>query len=157
MSYGTQNYGTSIYGQTTGAREWETPEDSETVYNESISFPLRFTPKSDLELAIDDQVIKDNMKNSVMMIHQGLPLRVHLGSLYPTLPFDPNDIVTKEQALEEIRRSVKVGEPRVILDPSLRLTDTGDEEYSSKFVITYRIRKTADWKTVYVAVPRTDL
>lgn len=128
-------------------------EQKEAQFNESFAFPFRFKADGDIVKSRDEQAIEDNMRSAIMIMKYGVPLRPSIGSFVPILPFDPKDISTREQIIEEARDAVAVGEDRAILDENARFV--GDPESNEiSMVIPYRLKNTArDWRNFRLADP----
>ncbi len=132
------------------------PEPLKTVevqFNQSFSFPLRFTASGDIVKSRDETAIEENMRNSVMIQKLGIPLRSRIGSYVPTIPFDPKDIATREQLIEEARDAIAIGETRVVVDENARFVEDAESSKIS-MVMPYRLRNTArDWKHFRLSDP----
>jgi len=126
--------------------------DEPPSWVKSFDFPLRFTETCDTVRSNNDNAVVQNMKTSVMVKRRGIFLMEHLGSLVPTLVFDPNDIPTRELIGEEVVRSVKVGEPRAAIDPTLRIVDTQDE-HEIQLAFPYAIRQALRWEVKEFNIP----
>jgi len=123
----------------------------EATFLSAIDLPLRFESDCDVVFTTDERAINNNMVSSVMVYKTGLPLMGHLGSKVPLLVFDPNDDTIREQVVEEVTRSVKLGERRVTLDSVARVFVSNENELSIGF--PYKIDNRENWDEVIFRVP----
>jgi phage baseplate assembly protein W len=124
----------------------------EPTYLRNFDFPFRFKPDGDAVMTTDERGIEHNMRNSIMILQQGIPLATSLGSRVPTLPFDPEDDAIRALIVQEAVRAVGIGEPRVRLDPSLRVVDSGGTNKVT-VAIPYLVRSTVKWQDLLFTIP----
>lgn len=122
------------------------------TYLRNFDFPFRFKPNGDAELTTDERGIEHNMRNSVMVLQQGIPLASSLGSRVPLLAFDPEDDSVRSIVAHEIARAIGVGEPRARVDPSLRIIDS-DGTNDIKVAVPYMVRSTVKWQDLLLSIP----
>lgn len=120
----------------------------------AFAFPLRFTDKGDINRTTDEAAIESNLRMSVMLRLNGIPLATHLGSLVPLLPFDPNDDVNSSLIAEEIIRSTKIGEPRAKVDTGIV---TSEDENTARAIVPYTVPGRSNWSTLRLSLPLQDL
>lgn len=113
-------------------------------------FPLRFTSKSDLEFANNDQAVKNNINLSIMVVIGSIPLMGHLGSVVTLMPFDPNDNITLAMISQECVRASSVGEPRAVVDSSIIAMES--EDHIASLIIPYSIPLREEWMTLEVSM-----
>jgi hypothetical protein len=123
----------------------------EATFLSAIDLPLRFEQDCNVVFTTDERAINNNMVSSVMIYKSGLPLMGHLGSKVPVLVFDPNDEVIREHIVEEVTRSIKLGERRVTLDSTARIFISEDNKLSLGF--PYKIDNKENWDEVIFKVP----
>jgi hypothetical protein len=123
----------------------------ESTFLSAIDLPLRFESDCDVVFTTDERAINNNMVSSVMVFKGGLPLMGHLGSKVPLYVFDPNDDAIRAVIVEEVTRSVRLGERRVILDSAARVFVSEDNQLSIGF--PYKITNKENWDEVIFKVP----
>jgi PKD repeat protein len=117
-----------------------------------IDFPVRFKENCDVVLTNVEQGLRNNIRNSVMIMQKGLPLFTSFGSRVIQAAFDPDDPAMQSFLAQEVSRAVAIGEPRVIIDPSFRKSDTTNNNKVS-FVFPYRQKTIDKWKFVNIDIP----
>jgi hypothetical protein len=122
----------------------------------AIDFPFRYVANGNVVLTSDEKNVENNLRLSIFVHHKQVPLATHLGSRVPALPFDPNDNALRQLVSQEAIRAAAAGEPRAILDPSLRVIDEPNENKAS-LAFAYRIRGTQNWRPLLLSLPSTDI
>jgi len=124
------------------------------AYLENFDFPYRYNWDGNLALTGDKQAIEHNMRNSVMICKKGIPLSTDLGSNFPMMPIDQIDDKTRELIINEIIEAVEIGEPRALLDATVRfVTQEGD---TLSIAIPYLISMTENWESLYIPIDNID-
>lgn len=120
----------------------------------SIEFPLQFTNKCDLVKTIDEHSIAQNMTLSVMVRLRGIPLSTHLGSRVPLMPFDPNDVITRELLAQEVYRAIGIGEPRAKVDAGII---SSSSDHVAKLIVPYTIPMRQNWESLILPFPQDNI
>jgi hypothetical protein len=121
----------------------------EGTFLTAIAFPLQFTNKCDVVKTTDENAIAQNMTLSVMILLRGIPLSTHLGSRVPLMPFDPNDVITRDLLAQEVYRAIGIGEPRAKVDPGIIASSS---EHKAKLIVPYTIPMRQNWESLVLAL-----
>jgi hypothetical protein len=115
----------------------------------AFAFPLGFTDRCDLLKVTDDQAVKDNIRNAVLVLQNAIPLS-RAGTTVPLLPFEPAATVAL-QVGREARDGVRRLEPRVILDPNPVVSES--EDGALQAIFTYAVTTYDEsWRTLVVPI-----
>jgi hypothetical protein len=117
----------------------------------SWDLPLRFGHSGDLVKTTFEGGIGNNLRNSVMILFNGIPLKTNLGSKVPLEVFENYDSSVRAFLADEIIRAVSVGESRVTVDPDI-IAVQNEEKISIN--VPYIINQQGRWKDVSLNVPR---
>lgn len=119
----------------------------------SFAFPLRFTERCDVPKVPDDQGIRANIRNAVMVLQNGIPLST-AGTKVPLFPFESVAVVSAQigrEALDGVKRL----EPRVIMDPNPVISES--EDGAVRAVFTYSVDSEGyTWKTINIPIDRPE-
>ena len=101
---------------------------------------LTFNPNpmnGDLTTISDDRAINNSIKNLILIRPNEVPFQRDIGSNVTALLFEFNDDATAEIIEQEIIRTIKFNEPRVILQ-EVRV-DSNPETYNFVATVKYKI------------------
>lgn len=101
---------------------------------------LTFNPSpinGDLTTISDERAINNSIKNLILIRPNEVPFQRDIGSNVTALLFEFNDSATAEVIEEEIIRTIKFNEPRVILQ-EVRV-DSNPETYNFVATVKYKI------------------
>lgn len=117
-----------------------------------MAFPLCFLANCDVPKVTYDAGIKDNIRNAVLLLQNGIPLSP-AGTKVPLLPFDPSGFVS-EQVGREALDGVNLLEPRVLLDPNPAISQAEDGSVKALFAY-YSQSPSEHWRTISVPLNKT--
>lgn len=107
-------------------------------YITSYSFPLRFKENCDVESSSDETVLSENIKLSLMVSKNGIPL-FPLGASIQYDVFDMNDDVFKNYMGYKIREEINNNVANVVADKNTLITES---EHTVTIVVPYHNRVT---------------
>ena len=103
-----------------------------------ISLTFNASPiNGDLTTISDDRAINKSIKNLILIRPNEVPFQRDIGSNVTALLFEFNDASTAEVIEQEIIRTIKFNEPRVILEEVK--VDNNEDTYNFTATIKYKI------------------
>jgi len=77
-----------------------------------IASPIAFLPNCDIIRNENQYTSRDTARNSLFIVENGIPL-LPIGSLVPTLAFEPNDNVTSAIFSYQAKKGIRLGSPYI--------------------------------------------
>jgi len=121
-------------------------------YNVAIDFPLRFLEDGDVALVNNEDAIKQNLVNSVMLRRKGVLLSTMLGSMVPLSVFDDDDPAMMAFISHEVVRASSIGEPRAAVDASARILRSDDGNFTLAF--PFAVKSQRKWDSVKIPIDK---